>query len=69
MAEEQPVLAAASAKVPLVRNPEGIITTDGFLDVCRLVLPVVGESGGCAHRCRACALADMCRAWRAGLEA
>lgn len=37
------LFVAASKKLPGARNPEGQILTDGFLDVCQLVVPVIGK--------------------------
>ena len=37
------ILEEATAQVANVRTPEGIIQTPQFLDLCRLVLPVVGK--------------------------
>lgn len=34
---------AAADKLPGVHNKEGQLITDGFLDVCALVVPVIGE--------------------------
>lgn len=34
---------AAADKLPGVHNKEGQLVTDGFLDVCGLVVPVIGE--------------------------
>lgn len=33
---------AAAQKLPGVHNKEGQLVTDGFLDVCSLVVPVIG---------------------------
>lgn len=33
---------AAADKLPGVHNKEGQLVTDGFLDVCSLVVPVIG---------------------------
>lgn len=33
---------AAAEKLPGVHNKEGQLVTDGFLDVCSLVVPVIG---------------------------
>lgn len=47
------VLSQAQAQAALVRSADGFIQTVPFLDLCRLVLPVVGE-----HRRQRCASAD-----------
>lgn len=39
------ILAEATQKVASARSDDGKLVTEGFLDVCRLVLPVVGGSG------------------------
>ena len=36
------VLVTATEQTKLVRGDDGFISTEGFLAVCRLVLPVVG---------------------------
>ncbi|WIA32266.1 hypothetical protein OEZ86_003112 [Tetradesmus obliquus] len=36
---------AASQKLPGAKNSEGQLSTDGFLDVCSLVLPVIDQFG------------------------
>jgi hypothetical protein len=36
---------AASEKLPGTRNGEGKLLTDGFLDACQLILPVIGAQG------------------------
>jgi hypothetical protein len=35
---------AASERIPTAKNAEGQLVTVGFLDVCSLVLPVIGIS-------------------------
>lgn len=37
---------AASQKLPGARNAEGKLVTDGFLDACQLVVPVIGAVEG-----------------------
>lgn len=37
---------AAADKLPGVHNKEGQLVTDGFLDVCSLVVPVIEQFGG-----------------------
>lgn len=37
---------AAADKLPGVHNKEGQLVTDGFLDVCALVVPVIEQFGG-----------------------
>mmetsp|Transcript_34819 Transcript_34819/g.88233 ORF Transcript_34819/g.88233 Transcript_34819/m.88233 type:complete len:203 (-) Transcript_34819:477-1085(-) len=39
------LLTEATAKVGLVRSPEGFLQTSQFLEVCRFVLPVVDKLG------------------------
>ncbi len=39
---EQSALQQATQRLAAVKSPEGLIQTNEFLDVCRLVLPVVG---------------------------
>lgn len=41
------LFVAASAKLPGTRNAEGQLLTEGFLDCCQVVCPVIGE--GCLH--------------------
>jgi hypothetical protein len=36
---------AASQKLPGARNEEGKLLTDGFLDACQLIVPVIGAQG------------------------
>jgi hypothetical protein len=40
--ERMSLFRAAGEKLPGVHNKEGQLVTDGFLDVCSLVVPVIG---------------------------
>jgi len=40
--KKESLIQAITAKVPHVRDPNGVIQTVPFLDTCRMVLPVVG---------------------------
>jgi hypothetical protein len=40
-------LEEATARVAAVRSQEGFLLTSPFLDLCRTVLPVVGEQRRC----------------------
>jgi hypothetical protein len=43
---------AAAAKLPDAHNKQGQLVTDGFLDLCSLVVPVIGERG--SQTCSSC---------------
>jgi hypothetical protein len=42
--ERMSLFRAAADKLPGVHNKEGQLVTDCFLDVCSLVVPVIGKS-------------------------
>lgn len=52
---------AAADKLPGVHNKEGQLVTDGFLDVCGLVVPVIGECFICSLLIRSLAMAALRR--------